>query len=64
MTPVEIKAEIVKQMIIKEVKNKDLPKICGMSQATMNNRMRDPEKLTLGDLMRIGSYLGMKVTMQ
>lgn len=64
MTPIEIKAEIVKQMVLKEVKNTDLPKICGKSSTTMNDRMKDPEKLTLGDLMNIGSYLGMKVTMQ
>lgn len=64
MTPIEIKAEIVKQMILKEVNNKELPKICGKSYSTMNERMRNPEKLTLGDLMNIGSYLGMKVTMQ
>ena len=64
MTPLEIAGEITKQMVIKEVKKKDLGRICGKSQATMYERLRDPEKLTLGDLVNIGSYLGMKIYME
>lgn len=64
MTPIEVKAEITKQMVIKEVKMKSLGKICGKSQTTMYERMKDPEKLTLGDLCRLGNYLSMTVTMQ
>ena len=64
MTPLEIAGEITKQMMLKEVKKQDLGRICGRSQTTMYDRMRDPEKLTLGDLLRIGNYLGMKLTIQ
>ena len=64
MTSLEIAGEIAKQMKIKEVKAKDLGRICGRSKTTMYDRMRDPEKLTLGDLLNIGNYLGMKITMQ
>lgn len=61
MNALQIKGEIAKQMEIKEVKRKDLGRICGRSQTTMYERMRDPEKLTLGDLIKIGGYLGMNV---
>lgn len=64
MTPIEVKAEFTKQMVIKEVKPKELGKICGKSQTTMYERLKNPEKLTLGDLFNIGSYLGMTITMQ
>lgn len=64
MTALEIVGEITKQMTIKEVKKQDLGRICGKSQATMYERLRDPEKLTLGDLVNIGSYLNMTVSMR
>lgn len=62
MTALELWGQINKEMQIREVTKKDLIRICHKSPATMYSRMNDPEKLTLGDLVDICGYLGIKLT--
>ena len=64
MNALQIKGEIAKQMTIKEVKKGELGKICERSQATMYERWKNFEKMTLGDLIKIGGYLDMTIHME
>lgn len=64
MTPLEIIAEIEKKMTLLEVRPKDLIKVCGKSKSTLYKRLDEPEKLTVEDLMNIGSYLGMELSIK
>ena len=64
MNALQIVGEIEKEMKVKEVKKSRLIQLLDCSKSTAYRRLRNPEELTVGDLERIGSYLGMKLTFQ
>lgn len=64
MNALQIAGEIKKEMEIKEVPLKRLIRLLDCSTTTAYRKFRDPERFTVGDLEKIGSYLGMKLTFQ
>lgn len=57
----EIMGEIAKQMEIKEVRKTELVNHMDCSRATAYARLKDPRTLTVNDLDKIASYLGLKI---
>lgn len=58
MKPINILGEIKKQMTILQVSRSDLMRITGWSPQTYARRMKEPERITLGEFAEICNYLG------
>lgn len=57
----QIMGEIAKEMERKEVKKTKIVSLLDCSEATAYRRLRNPDTLTVGDLEKMGNYLGMKL---
>lgn len=56
----KILGEIKKQQTILQVPDADLIRVSGMSPATYKRRMKDPDRMSIGEMTAICNYLGIK----
>lgn len=61
MTSKEIMGEIRREMEVREVKLSRIIELMDCSQSTAYRRWKNPKLLTVDDLLRICSYLNMKI---